>query len=73
MTLRGELTADSSVFKETTFTVDVGDPCPNTSLYPIDTILDLETSVLLASGAVTRQVNPVQDVVSVAYGDSTGT
>ena len=71
MTLKGHLTSDSSVFKQTTFKVDVIDPCLSTVLQPIDTISDLTTSILF--GAVTRQVNAVKDAVSVAHGDSTGT
>ncbi len=72
MTLKGEITSAPTNFATTTFTVTVLDPCLSTTIFPIPTISDMTTSVLLASGAITQLVGPIQDQVSVTHG-STGT
>ena len=72
MTLKGEITSAPTNFATTTFTITVLDPCLSTIIYPIPTISDMTTSVLLASGAITQLVGPIQDQVSVSHG-STGT
>ena len=54
VTLKGEITSAPTNFATTTFTVTVLDPCLSTTIYPIPTISDMTTSVLLASGAITQ-------------------
>lgn len=73
MTLKGKITSAPTNFATTTFTVTVIDPCVSTTIELIPPISDMTTSVLLASGAITQLVGPVQDRVSVNYGDSSGT
>lgn len=72
MTLKGEIISAPTNFATTTFTVTVLDPCLSTTIFPIPTISDMTTSVLLASGPITQLVGPIQDQVSVSHG-STGT
>jgi hypothetical protein len=74
VTLTGAVTEFPTVLATTTFTITVLDPCLTTTLIqPTLALLDMTTSVFVASGPVTQQVGVFKDQVSVSYGDSTGT
>jgi hypothetical protein len=62
VTLKGAVTEVSTKFATKDFTITVIDPCSTTSLIqPTPALIDMSTSVLVASGVVTQQVGVFKD------------
>ena len=55
VTLTGTVTEVPTIFATTTFTITVNNPCPTTTLIqPTPALVDMTTSVSVASGPVTQ-------------------